>query len=420
MISRDLGNGTRLVVVPTDKFKTVLVRVHMPAPMDAEVTRRSLLGSVLTRGTRSFPDMTAVQRRLDELYGSAVGADTSKAGDIQLTTFSLSVIDAGLVGDGGGLLAGAIALLREVVREPLREHGRLLPSYVETEKENLARLLRSQKDQKARYAAQRLVEIMFENDPYGRNELGAEEDLPSVEAGALTEFYDRWIATGPMDIMIVGAVDPDAAAELCTPFAAGRARGAGLDACVRRAPCGAVRTCVEEDAIRQSRLAMGYRHGAVLGDAELAAVEMASGILGGFPHSKLFQRVREKESLAYSVSSSYDGTKGALFVSAGVDADAYERAVAAVGEAVAELGAGEFSDDDVRATRACLVRRARSAADSPGSVLGQLYLWSLYGVEYDRERWIEAIEAVTPREIAAAARRLRLDTVYCLRPKRGA
>ena len=48
---------------------------------------------------------------------------------------------------------------------------------------------------------------------------------------------------------------------------------------------------------------MGYHSPVGYGDEEQMAVLLVNGLLGAFPHSKLFTQVREKEGLAYTVSS---------------------------------------------------------------------------------------------------------------------
>lgn len=47
-------------------------------------------------------------------------------------------------------------------------------------------------------------------------------------------------------------------------------------------------------------------------------------MFGGDPSSVLFNEVRERQSLAYSIHSQIDGKNGYLFVLSGVSADKYE------------------------------------------------------------------------------------------------
>ncbi len=53
--------------------------------------------------------------------------------------------------------------------------------------------------------------------------------------------------------------------------------------------------------------------------AIIFALQVFNGIFGGFPHSKLFMNVREKEHLAYYASSSIDTFRGFMTVQTGID-----------------------------------------------------------------------------------------------------
>ena len=72
MVITDLGRGARLVIVPRKKFKTVLIRVLLRSDLDDRTTARSVLNAVLSRGTRRYPDLRAINRRLDMLYGAVL------------------------------------------------------------------------------------------------------------------------------------------------------------------------------------------------------------------------------------------------------------------------------------------------------------------------------------------------------------
>lgn len=56
-----------------------------------------------------------------------------------------------------------------------------------------------------------------------------------------------------------------------------------------------VQTVVERLNVNQGKLNMGLRTSITYGDPHYAAALMYNGILGGYPHSKLFVNVREKK-----------------------------------------------------------------------------------------------------------------------------
>ncbi len=66
---------------------------------------------------------------------------------------------------------------------------------------------------------------------------------------------------------------------------------------------------------------------------------MYNGVLGGYPHSKLFTNVREKASLAYYASSRFDGHKGILTIQSGIEMANYEKAVDIIRKQLDSYGA---------------------------------------------------------------------------------
>src|SRR5699024_9968580 len=76
---------------------------------------------------------------------------------------------------------------------------------------------------------------------------------------------------------------------------------------------------IEAEDIQQAKLHIGYRTYCTFSDELYPAMQVFNGLFGGFPISKLFMNVREKNSLAYYASSQLDSHKGVLFVFSGID-----------------------------------------------------------------------------------------------------
>src|SRR5690625_7611044 len=56
---------------------------------------------------------------------------------------------------------------------------------------------------------------------------------------------------------------------------------------------------IEKQDIQQAKLHLGYRTNSTYQDDDYHALQVFNGVFGGFPSSKLFINVREKNSLAY-------------------------------------------------------------------------------------------------------------------------
>ncbi len=160
----------------------------------------------------------------------------------------------------------------------------------------------------------------------------------------------------------------------------------------------------------QGKLAMGFR--AASDDAH--AMLLANLVFGGYSNSKLFLNVREKLSLCYYASSAYHRSKGIVTVSSGVEFADFARAREEILAQLDSVRLGDFEPWELEGARSVLVNAVRTREDSAGrmeeNVLGQ----AATGLWETEEELIDALLAVTPERIAAAAGSMTLDTVYFL------
>ena len=139
---------------------------------------------------------------------------------------------------------------------------------------------------------------------------------------------------------------------------------------------------------------------------------MCNAIYGGCVTSKLFMNVREEMSLCYYVSSGLEKFKGVMIVTAGVDCDQYEVARDAILRELEACRSGKITDEEIEAALRALVSSLRAAEDSPGRMDDHYLGQRLLGLDTAPADLIPRLQAVTREEIAAAAQRLWLDTIF--------
>ena len=415
-----LGSRLRFYQAGGDKFKTCALRVCLHMPLEAStVTATALVPHLLGRGCRGYPDLTAIGRRLEELYGAGVGAGVLKIGEVQTLFLGLDVVDERYLPEGAQVLGGAVDLLSRMCLEPALDAAGVFPAAVVVqEKENLAHRILGILNDKASYAAMRCVEEMCRGEPYALPAQGRLEDLESLEASALTQRWRDVLASASVDVFAVGG-GPGLADGVARALES-LTQGTGQS--VRSRPGEAPpqpRVVQERERVQQGKLCIGYRTAITRRDPQHPAMRMYSGILGGFPHSKLFRNVREKASLAYSASSDWDGHKGILMIHAGIEPAAYAQAVEIIGRQVEDMAAGRIDDDELEFTRRGLMNHIRASADSTygllNTALGQALVDDVRTVP---ERLAE-IAGVRREDVVAAAQGVRLDTIYFLSSEEG-
>lgn len=413
-------NGIRLHVLPTRQFKTFAIAAYLGWPLSEEwVTPIALSSFVLRRGNERYPETKQFRERLDDLYGAGFGFDVYKRGDYQIVLFRMDVIEDRYVGSKEPLLQEALQFIGSTIARPARERGKLLEKYVQAEKETVQKKLEAVINDKIRYAAERCLEEMCAGEPYRLHPLGRIEDLAGYDAAALTERYEQWLSTAPLDLYIVGNTTPEeAAGYVASAFASGR--GIAGAPGTYRTRVGAperreTKTVVERLDVNQGKLNMGLRADITYADELYPAALMYNGILGAYPHSKLFVNVREKASLAYYVSSRLDGHKGILTIQSGIEIGNYEQAVGIIREQLDALRSGNISDLELEQTRAMIGNQLRESQDSAFEIISL----DFNGVLSGRARSVEELQADLARvdraAVQAIAERMHLDTIYFLR-----
>jgi predicted Zn-dependent peptidase len=412
----EIAPGVRLSICPTRKLKTVLVKVFLTGDLDESATRRAMVPLVLRRGTRRHPDLQALQRRQEELYGASLVADVLKVGEWHALTFRLEAVNGRFLPGGADVVGEALAFLREFALDPAVEGGRLRADYVAQEKENLGRIIDSLLDNKDQYAIERLLRAMCAGEPYRIYEYGDRAAFPAIDAARVTGEWQRAMASFPMEIYVAGDVEaPRMRDRIAESFAVPRSGGyrprpAPAPAAVREP-----QRVEDRLAVNQGKLCIGYRSASTYARGDLEGAVLMNGVLGSFSHSKLFQNVREKASLAYDAGSSFDRTKGILIIGCGIAPENYQRALDICLEQVKALAAGDITTPELESTRESLDNHLLMLEDNLSGLMDIDYTWQLSGRAFDLDGYRRRLREASAERIVEAARGLQLDTIYFLR-----
>lgn len=422
---KQLADGVELLVNRTDKFKTGLLSATLTVPLRREdATAGALIPEVLYRGSRSCPDMERLSAATDALYGASLGTGVRQRGESQCISFLCSVIDDRYALDGSAVLEPAAGLMGEVLLDPAAENGVFRRDYVKGEGANLADRIRARVNDKRSWSIFRLVQEMCAGEAYAVDKLGDAEEALSVSPEGLWADYQALLGRAKVTFYYGGSAQPERVEETVRRAFAPllRGRNAPVACAVPREPFGPVRTVTDEMDVTQGKLAMGFRTGGVTMDSpDYPALLVCNALYGGSANSRLFLNVREKMSLCYYASSLIDKLKGLLVVSSGVEFGDFDRAQEAILAQLDELRAGRFTGEERNAAIRTVVNGLRGRLDSQGQMEDDCVTKLICGVRPDDgAELIRAVERVTAEDIAQAAQRIRLDTVYRLTGKEGA
>ena len=417
------ANDDRIIVYKydTDRFKSENITVYFSLPASREKSvARSLLLSVLKRGTEKYPSQKHINERLDELYATLVNLKNQKFDGVQLLGVSADIIYSAYTENGQDLLPDALEVIGQMIYHPNLDEsiGRFRKEYIESEKENYKSIILSQINEPRTYSAIRCREEMFAS-------LGVLERLDTmcekIDNVTDEEIYNCYLELVNEAKIIVFYVGNRSIEDIYEQIAKMSTLGCGKTFDLRDVKPKLLENLdkhqeiIESSDISQGRLVMGFNCGITWRDEDYYATLLCNEILGASPISKLMMNVREDMSLCYECSSVYNSARGTIFVTTGIDSENFELAKNAIFEQVEDIKNGKISETEFLAAKKSILNIYSAVADSPNAI-ERFYLGRIVNkIDADIPEFIEKINNLSIEQVVAAANKLTAHTIYFLR-----
>lgn len=409
-----LKQGVNLHVIPTDKYKTVRIMIRFAAPLTAEtISKRTLLSSLLETNSQAYPTQTKLSEKLADLYGASFGINVNKKGDSHYMSVILNVVNDKFLPNDEEVLTEAIAFLKEIIFYPNATDTQFDQSTFDREQENLTEYIASIYDDKQSYAALALQELYFGQAPHQKMpSFGTTEAVLAETAASIKTYYDEMLQTDDVDIMVIGDVVASDIQSLFQEWPFDN-RFNSEQLFYQQPLMTDVLVKNDRQPVIQSKLNMAYQTDIYYHKEAYFALQVFNGLFGGFPHSKLFMNVREKESMAYYASSSIDTFRGLLTVQTGIDGANKGRVLALVAEQLASLVAGEVETDALSQTKEMLKNQYLLSLDNPSAMTEAAYIDSKFPhSQLTDEEWLAAVDAVNLTDVQNVAKQIKLQAIY--------
>ena len=420
LFDTSIVNQLNLHILPTNKFKTTTMMIHIEQDLKEEtVTQTALIPHILKRGCEKYPSTQQLRQYTDQLFGAVYHADVVKKGEKQIIQIQLEIANEKYLSDTSPLLRRGIEFLGEVVARPLVEDGGF-KNFVRSESDLMKKRISSLVDDKIRYANQRVTEEMCKDEPYRLLSYGRLEDLNDVDPVKLYQYYQQLLAENPIDFYVIGDVQIDEVREAVEQFFKLNRQN------VRHIEFNPVqkkhveeKIVIDHMDVGQGKLNIGCRTHITLQDEDYETLLVYNGILGGFPHSKLFVNVREKASLAYYAVSRLESHKGIMILMSGIETDKFDQALEIMKKQMAMMKSGEISETELKQTKAALGNQLLETKDNARTIIDLSYNGRISSTEKTLEQILEKVNKVTIEDVVAVAQKVEIDTVYFLRDKEG-
>ena len=187
---------------------------------------------------------------------------------------------------------------------------------------------------------------LFAGHPLGRETAGDRETVQAITATDVRRFFESHYHAGSMVVTLAGPIDHDEAVQLISnSFAEVRTTGHRPS---RHAPEAVGAHDSIDDDTEQVHIVMGGRSLA-RGDDDREALDVVNHVFGGGLSSRLFEEIRERRGLAYSVYSGVSAyaDSGAFQMYAGTQPEHGDEVIALMGSELDRLISDGVSDDEL-------------------------------------------------------------------------
>ncbi|WP_059012594.1 M16 family metallopeptidase [Streptomyces specialis] len=252
------------------------------------------------------------------------------------------------------------------------------------------------------------------DSPLGRPVLGTEATVNALTRDRIARFYRRHYEPARLVVTAAGNVDHaavveqvGAAFERAGALAATGAEPVGPRS-GQRAIRAAGRVAVVGRPTEQAHAVLGMP-GVSRHDERRWALSVLSTALGGGMSSRLFQEVREKRGLAYSIYTHTSGYAdcGLFGVYAGCRPDRLDDVLKICRDQLADVAEHGLGDDEVRRAIGQLAGSTVLGLEDTGSLMHRLGKSEVcWGSQLSVDEMLERITEVTPDDVRSVAREL--------------
>lgn len=415
----NIKEGIKLHIVPNEIYKTNLIRIVFTTKLNKEnVTKTALLPLVLKQGSKNYPTQEIINIRLEELYGAEFNANIDKKGDLQVVTFESDCIKDRFVPNHENITQEVFDLIFDIVLNPYIENGTFKQSYLDSEKEQLRKMINELIDNKDDYSFNRCIHEMYGNNGYGLYQLGIESDIDTIKCNELFEFYQKYINDAKIDIFISGEVDVEQIKNYViekmkdvkerkfdTPNEVSTIDAKKVDK---------PQEVLESLDIVQGKLVLGCQIESNIENQKYVGM-VYNALLGASASSFLFQNVREKESLAYYAMSRFIDVKSALFIRSGIEIKNYNKALKIIIEQLDLIANGDFTKDNLDDAIITINSFWNGVKENQELALDYCYTQELYEQKESIDSLIKKVESVSREEIIELAKSVKINTIYFLK-----
>jgi predicted Zn-dependent peptidase len=247
------------------------------------------------------------------------------------------------------------------------------------------------------------MQTLWPGDPLGRAVLGNVETVSSISRDQVRRFWKQHYVPGNFVVAAAGNIDHDAVGEMLTERMVHRPEVTARGSMIRRPsdpPGPSGRSTVRHRATEQAHICLGTA-GLARSDPRRYAFSVINDAVGGGMSSRLFQEIREKRGLVYSVYAYHSmfAKTGAFVVYAGTTPSKARDVLEIVRDQLQDVAENGLTDQEVDRSKSHIKGAMVLSLEDTSSRMSRLGKSEIaHGEVITLDEVLEKLDAVTAEE----------------------
>ncbi len=397
-----------MTIIQNDAFKTVHISFYFVEKIEVDAyAYRFLLARLLTTYTKTFDTKKKLIDTFAKLYGAYITNQVFTLGQYHILKFTLVCPNPSYIED-----PSYTDELLYLIKELFFDRPLFKEDMFEEVKRFAIQYITTRKDRRFEYAREQFMNYTFKNHAYGYPISGDLDTIKSMSVTELYDYYENYFLKNHVRIYVSGHLDTTILSKLesLKPYAS-----------IDHLKALKVPTIKKILSKHEEVLPMGqaifffaYHMPYDRRDELYVAAQLTSIILGGYPESILFKKIREELMLAYDIEAHYEYDKKHLFIYAGVNLEEKQLAYDQIIDLVNNFIFDGTDDVQLRKAKDFLKNQVLSSLDHQNVYTSRYFMSDIFQMDESLDEFLSKIDSVDLNDIKKVASSLLLSTTYTL------
>lgn len=408
-------NSFNVHTIKTDKFKTSHVEViFRDIANKDEIGAYSFLADMLSQSSKTYPRKKDLITRFEELYKIIVYATTLRVGNVLDFHVSLDFINPDYINDKN-YVEEVIKTLFDIIENPNVTNDEFDLKTFNIVKERLKREINSLKENPMKQSIKEAFKAMNADTPTSYELLGNLESLEKITPSSLYKTYKNLRKNFKVDIFLIGNLEMDDTVSLIKKYFKNRYIIENkLDLMVDNKEIKrlVVKSMASDNV--QANLVMIFNLKKLTEIEKNITFNVFNYLYGsGGLTSKLYQSIREKNSLCYAISSMYLKYDKLLLVHISLEQANVKKATSLVKKELKNMQVGNFTEEELKDAINNMIVSLDMAQDNNVSIINNYVFHVFDNLPMPEER-VEMFKNIKKEDVINVAKKVKLNIVFTL------